>query len=195
MLAAGYAERERIKQEQGNVLLFWSFLSALITSSSVLFSLSVSGLILIIWEQITYGYCCYCFREFLLCQEFGLTPLDSDLQTLDYFWEVCTSQLKKQIYYQEAPLCGTKECVPYQKKVKIWRLKKYFKHCIWCLNSQRAGVHEIGLENKTIFLKPVEIIGFTLRTLILRPLKFCDFCWFYYIAVCPTALLAFHLEL
>lgn len=37
MLAAGYAERERIKQEQGNVLLFWFLLSALITSSSVLF--------------------------------------------------------------------------------------------------------------------------------------------------------------
>lgn len=56
-------------------------------------------------------------------------------------------------------------------------------------------MHEIGLGNKTIFLKPVEIIGFTLRTLILRPLKFCDFCWFYCIAVCATALLAFHLEL
>lgn len=39
MLAAGYAERERIKQEQGNVLLFWFLLSALIASSSVLFSL------------------------------------------------------------------------------------------------------------------------------------------------------------
>lgn len=37
MLAAGYAERERIKQEQGNVLLFWFLLSALITSSSALF--------------------------------------------------------------------------------------------------------------------------------------------------------------
>lgn len=56
-------------------------------------------------------------------------------------------------------------------------------------------MHEIGLGNKTILLKPVDIIGFTLRTLMLRPLKFCDFCWFYHIAVCATALLAFHLEL
>lgn len=39
MLAAGYAERERIKQEQGSVLLFWFLLSALFASSSVLFSL------------------------------------------------------------------------------------------------------------------------------------------------------------
>lgn len=30
---------------------------------------------------------------------------------------------------------------------------------------------------------------------MLRPLKFCDFYWFYHIAVCATALLAFHLEL
>jgi len=36
MLAAGYAERERIKQDQGNVLLFWFLPSARIRSSSVL---------------------------------------------------------------------------------------------------------------------------------------------------------------
>lgn len=30
-------------------------------------------------------------------------------------------------------------------------------------------MHEIGLRNKTIFLKPVNIIEFPLKTLILRP--------------------------
>lgn len=53
------------------------------------FPCCVSGFILVIWKQITYGYHCYCFRGFLLCQEFWLTPSDSDLQTLDYLWEGC----------------------------------------------------------------------------------------------------------
>lgn len=56
-------------------------------------------------------------------------------------------------------------------------------------------MHGIVLGNNTTFLKPVEIIGFTLRTLILKLLKFHESYWFYCIVVCATALLASHVEL
>lgn len=90
------------------------------------FPCCVSGLILIIWKQITYGYCCYCFREFLLWGEVWLIPSDSDLQTLLRLFLRRLQNIAKRadilpvsstIWYQGI-------CLPYQKKLKNLEAKK-----------------------------------------------------------------------
>lgn len=92
------------------------------------FPCCVSGFILVIWKQITYGYHCYCFRGFLLCQEFWLTPLDSDLQTLDYLWEGCRRQLKAaDILPESSTMLYQGICVSYQKKLNHLQAKKRFQ--------------------------------------------------------------------
>lgn len=76
-------QKERGSNKSKVMCCYFGFFCQLLSPVHLFsFPCCVSGLILVIWKQITYGYCCYCFREFLLCQEFWLITSDSDLQTL-----------------------------------------------------------------------------------------------------------------
>lgn len=162
MLAAGYAERERIKQEQGNVLLFWFLLSALITSSSALFfPCCVSGLILIIWEQFSNEFHCCCGREFFL-----LGFLISSFRFWSmYPWIISmkAAEVDKSSTFTASNLryVVPRYVFPIRTSLRICRLKKKnWKHCHLVFEFTGVGMREIGLWNK----KPADKIGFPLKT-------------------------------